>query len=89
MAVPKSRRTKSNRDNRRMHIYLESKNLKACPNCGAKKMPHRVCLECGFYKGKKVLEIEKEKGKKEKPDEQRSGIIKGGPLDFRKLSQKQ
>ncbi len=72
-----------------MHIYLQSKNLKACSNCGAKKIPHRVCLECGFYKGKKVLEIEEEKGKKGKAGEQDSGIIKGGALDFRKLSQKQ
>ncbi len=52
-------------------------------------MPHRVCLECGFYKGRKVLNIEKEKGKKGQASEQGSGVIKGGALDFRKLSQKQ
>ena len=23
----------------------------ACPRCGSPKLPHRVCGECGFYRG--------------------------------------
>ncbi len=72
-----------------MHIYVGEKKLNICPSCGAKKLPHRVCASCGFYKDKKVLEIEKGKEKKEKPSEEKSGPIKGGALDFRKLSQKE
>jgi len=73
-----------------MHIYLEAKDLGDCSNCGAKKLPHRVCLECGFYKGKKVLEVESGDKKKGKEGEEEGGsAITGGALDFRKLSKKQ
>ncbi len=27
-----------------------------CSNCGSPKLPHRVCPECGFYKGRQVKE---------------------------------
>jgi large subunit ribosomal protein L32 len=27
----------------------------ACPNCGEMKLAHRVCKECGTYKGKEVV----------------------------------
>jgi large subunit ribosomal protein L32 len=29
----------------------------ACPRCGAPKLPHRVCRSCGYYAGKKRLDI--------------------------------
>jgi large subunit ribosomal protein L32 len=32
-----------------------------CPHCHEPKLPHRVCLHCGYYAGKEVLFIEKEK----------------------------
>lgn len=86
MAVPKSRRTKSSRDRRRAHIYLSEKGLLKCANCGAKKLPHRVCKKCGYYKGEPVLEVEKKKKKKEERETGESALG-GGPLDFRKLSQ--
>ncbi len=31
-----------------------------CPNCGAPKASHRVCMGCGFYKGEKVFEAKTE-----------------------------
>jgi len=46
-----------------MHYYLEAKELVKCENCGKEKLPHTVCPFCGFYKGKKILEITKEKAK--------------------------
>ncbi|RMH37261.1 MAG: 50S ribosomal protein L32 [Deltaproteobacteria bacterium] len=27
-----------------------------CPKCGAPRLPHRVCLECGTYRGEQVVE---------------------------------
>ncbi len=27
------------------------------PQCGEKKLPHRVCLNCGHYRGVQVLEV--------------------------------
>jgi len=28
-----------------------------CPNCGEKKLPHRVCKKCGEYKGRAVVAV--------------------------------
>jgi len=28
-----------------------------CPDCGEMKMTHRVCLNCGSYDKRRVLEI--------------------------------
>lgn len=28
-----------------------------CPQCGAARLPHRVCAACGHYKGKQVLSV--------------------------------
>jgi large subunit ribosomal protein L32 len=28
--------------------------VQTCPNCNAPRIPHRVCLQCGFYNGKQV-----------------------------------
>lgn len=41
---------------RRSHHALGVPNLKPCPKCGAYILPHRVCYECGFYKGRLVVE---------------------------------
>lgn len=65
MAVPKKRHSKSKVGRRRMHYHLEEIETVKCENCGNLKLPHRVCSFCGFYKNKKVIEIEK-KEKKEK-----------------------
>jgi large subunit ribosomal protein L32 len=29
--------------------------VQACPNCAAPRIPHRVCMACGFYDGKAVV----------------------------------
>jgi large subunit ribosomal protein L32 len=30
----------------------------ACPRCSSPKLPHRVCDSCGYYGGKKRVEVE-------------------------------
>ncbi|MCX8035325.1 MAG: 50S ribosomal protein L32 [Candidatus Dojkabacteria bacterium] len=53
-ALPKKRHSKSRRNNRRSHhvrIARELVSLSKCSNCGALKKPHRVCSNCGYYKG--------------------------------------
>jgi len=60
MALPKRKHSKSRRDKRRTHWKLDPPHLIACPECGKWKLPHRVCPYCGYYKGRKVLVIEKE-----------------------------
>ncbi|HNR86902.1 MAG TPA: 50S ribosomal protein L32 [Spirochaetota bacterium] len=56
MAVPKRRKSKSKSRMRRSHNALVAPNLRPCTRCGAYVMPHRVCPECGHYKGTLVLE---------------------------------
>lgn len=53
--------TKGHSGNRRAHHALEGVRLSDCSNCKTKHARHKVCLECGFYKGNKVLEIKTKK----------------------------
>lgn len=58
MAHPKRKISKQRRDKRRTHYKATAATLATCQNCGATIQYHRVCAECGHYKGK--LAIEKE-----------------------------
>lgn len=60
MAVPKKKMSKSKTRMRRAHQALELPNRSACPQCGAPKEPHRVCPECGHYRGRQIFQVEKE-----------------------------
>lgn len=55
MAVQQVKLSKSRRDSRRANWKLEAPNLVECPQCHELKMPHRVCPNCGAYKGKQVV----------------------------------
>lgn len=56
MAVPKKKTSKARRNLRRSHHALRRPNLVPCPTCGSPSMPHRVCRECGTYKGRNITE---------------------------------
>ena len=57
MAVPKRRKSRSERDKRRAnHDKVVAPNVIPCPKCGEPTLPHRVCASCGHYKGRKVVE---------------------------------
>ncbi len=65
MALQKFKSSKArSRSRRANYLRVTPPNLTPCPSCGALKLPHRVCPECGVYKGKKVV-FEKVKVKKE------------------------
>lgn len=57
MAVQQRRVSKSRKGMRRSHHALEVQTTVICKNCGSSVQPHRVCNECGYYKGKSVLKI--------------------------------
>ncbi|HNZ72900.1 MAG TPA: 50S ribosomal protein L32, partial [Prolixibacteraceae bacterium] len=40
----------------RTHYKAEEPTLAKCSNCGATYQLHRVCPECGFYRGKLAVE---------------------------------
>jgi large subunit ribosomal protein L32 len=56
MAHPKRKISKTRRDKRRTHYKAEVPNIIICSNCGAPVIYHRVCSECGYYKGKLAIE---------------------------------
>ncbi|MCI2068808.1 MAG: 50S ribosomal protein L32 [Bacilli bacterium] len=57
MAVPPRRTGKTAKALRRTHFKLHPAQLVECPNCGAMIKPHHVCSKCGYYNGKKVIEV--------------------------------
>ena len=59
MAVPKKKTTRARRDRRRAcQNVIKLVHLSECPQCHSLKLPHRVCLNCGYYKGRQVIEVE-------------------------------
>lgn len=57
MSVPKRKKTKSSVKQRRQHQFLTETTLAPCPKCGKPRKLHSVCLSCGFYKGKEVINV--------------------------------
>ncbi len=56
MPNPKYRFSKTRTLKRRTHYKLEAPTLIICSNCGASVQYHRVCSECGYYKGRLAIE---------------------------------
>ena len=56
MAHPKRKISKQRRDKRRTHYKAVAPTVAVCSNCGSPVLYHRVCSECGFYKGKLAIE---------------------------------
>ena len=54
-----------------MHIYIKSPSTRACPKCGKEKLPHTACLNCGYYKGREVIDVLKKLDKKEQKKKQK------------------
>jgi large subunit ribosomal protein L32 len=57
MANPTHRHTRSRRDKRRANWKASSLNIILCPECQEPTISHRVCPNCGVYKGKKIVEV--------------------------------
>ncbi|MBI4833248.1 MAG: 50S ribosomal protein L32 [Planctomycetes bacterium] len=57
MPNPKRKLSKSWQMMRRSHLALKESNLSVCPRCHQPKLPHRVCGNCGYYKGKEVIKL--------------------------------
>ncbi len=61
MAVPFRKVSKTRKRMRRTHYKINANEMTKCPNCGEAIRPHRVCKNCGTYKGKEVLKQEEAK----------------------------
>ncbi|MCK9611297.1 MAG: 50S ribosomal protein L32 [Bacteroidales bacterium] len=56
MPNPTRKFSKTRTLKRRTHYKAEADTITVCSNCGAPVLYHRVCPECGYYKGKPAIE---------------------------------
>ncbi len=62
--VVRMRHNRSQTANRRSHHALKAATMATCANCSALHRPHHMCLSCGFYKGRQVMDLAGEKAKR-------------------------
>ncbi|MCX6809448.1 MAG: 50S ribosomal protein L32 [Candidatus Berkelbacteria bacterium] len=70
MAEPKKRLTSTRSGNRQSHDALQKKSYSVCSNCKQSVVPHRICQNCGYFKGVKIVKLKDEKIKEKKIQEQ-------------------
>lgn len=66
MPVPAKRTPSSRTRRRRSHHALAHRSLSSCPRCHQPMVPHRVCPNCGYYRGRDVLKLDAKLSKREK-----------------------
>lgn len=81
-----------------MHLYAKAPVLSRCPKCGKPILPHSICWNCGYYKGREVVDVlkkltkkERKKKEKEMKAKQEAGKKEGkkeGALSWEELSKK-
>jgi len=59
MPNPVKRHSRTRRNMRRAHDFLTPPAASVCPQCNEPKLPHRACRNCGTYKGREVIPMEK------------------------------
>ena len=55
--VNRMRATRSHRNNRRSHHALDAARISVCGNCKAARKSHTVCMNCGWYNGRKIIDV--------------------------------
>jgi large subunit ribosomal protein L32 len=60
MPNPKRRHSKARGAKRRTHDSLQAVGMSECPQCHERKLPHRVCPNCGFYRGRQVRAVKED-----------------------------
>ena len=60
MPVPKRRTSRAKRDKRRAHDAIGLPPRSICPQCSEPKRPHRVCGNCGTYRGREIIRTDED-----------------------------
>jgi large subunit ribosomal protein L32 len=63
MALQKRRMGRSRINHRRSAWMRNAANkplVQNCPNCASPRLPHRICMKCGFYGGTQRIEVASE-----------------------------
>lgn len=56
MGLPGHRRTSSHKRRRASHFALAKSVSSECAKCKTAVLPHRACKNCGFYRGRTVVD---------------------------------
>lgn len=49
-----------------MHLFVKAPSVVKCKKCAKPVLPHTVCLNCGTYRGREVIDVLAKLTKKEK-----------------------
>lgn len=75
-----------------MHIYLKGTPTGTCPKCSKAVLAHTVCENCGFYRGREVIDVLSKLTKKERKAKEKEMASKKeqekpeGELSLKELS---
>ncbi len=58
MPVPRRRKSHARSRTRKAHDFLTAGRAVTCPQCQSPMRLHRVCMECGYYMHKPVIEVQ-------------------------------
>ena len=58
MAVPKKKMSRSRSRRRKAMWKVSAPRTVLCQTCNSPHLPHRVCPECGSYRGREVVASE-------------------------------
>ncbi len=58
---PKKRHSRARQGKRRAAIKLSIRKTVLCSNCQSPVLSHTICKNCGFYKGRGVIDMAKKK----------------------------
>ena len=92
--VIRMRHTHGHTRNRRSHHALKQRRFLNCQKCNEPVLPHTVCLNCGIYKGREIIDVLKRLTKKERKQKEKelkakeSEQSKQRPLDPVELSKR-
>lgn len=57
---PIVRTSKGRKGRRRAHDAIKAVDTLSCPNCGSRKLPHRACGDCGYFRRGIAVNMNKE-----------------------------
>lgn len=59
MVAHSYRHSNARTGSRRAHDALKVPIFGQCPRCTQPMLPHRICPNCGFYKGNRIIDLRK------------------------------
>lgn len=73
--VVRMRHTRAHTANRRSHHALSEPRLSTCKDCNQAHLRHRVCNNCGKYKGVQIIDINAKTERKERRTKEKNKAL--------------